>query len=236
MDVKLQVQNLDLFQVFPDLLVIPAQPVLGFKVLNDQELVAPVAVAVTDPVNVQEGLADLLQDGVPVQVAELVVKSLEVVNVDHHDRNVSLCQVDEVPVKTVPVLQGGQRVPGRFNLQLVQLVHLAGNIHDKAQDILELQAEVVRKALVGPQVFQLTILPEEADIAVFQEGQAPALLDQVLVVRLRGPVLDLVAIREEGGQVVGLGDQLQAETLNCSWSVIQSNWENLLALVNSDPH
>ena len=38
MDVKLQVQNLDLFQVFPDLLVIPAQPILGFKVLNDQEL------------------------------------------------------------------------------------------------------------------------------------------------------------------------------------------------------
>ena len=31
-----------------------------------------------------------------------------------------------------------------------------------AQDIVELQAEVVQKALVGPQVFQLTILPTEA--------------------------------------------------------------------------
>lgn len=33
MDVKLQVQNLDLFQVFPDLLVIPAQPVQERKAL-----------------------------------------------------------------------------------------------------------------------------------------------------------------------------------------------------------
>lgn len=33
MDVKLQVQNLGLFQVFPDLLVIPAQPVQERKAL-----------------------------------------------------------------------------------------------------------------------------------------------------------------------------------------------------------
>ena len=86
-DVPVEVQDPGMFQFFPELPVFFRNRVSISKVAEHQEFVTPVPVAVANAVDLEQGLADLLQDLVAVAVAKVVIELLKVVHVQHHGQD-----------------------------------------------------------------------------------------------------------------------------------------------------